>query len=57
MDISTKYVWVEPLKDKKGKTVQNVFIEIVNKSNCTPNKLWVDPDSHIRHKIKVDLDL
>ena len=57
MDISTKYVWVEPLKDKKGKTVLNVFMEIVNKSNCTPNKLWVDPDSHIRHKIKVDLDL
>ena len=25
-----------------GKTVLNVFIEIVNKSNRKPNKLWVD---------------
>ena len=53
MDISTKYVWVEPLKDKKGKTVLNVFVEIVNKSNCKPNKLWVDQrrefcNEHIR---------
>ena len=25
-----------------GKTVLNVFIEIVNESNRKPNKLWVD---------------
>ena len=42
IDISTKHVWVEPLKDKTGKTVLNVFVEIVNKSNCKPYKLWVD---------------
>ena len=29
-DIFTKYVWVKPLKDEKGKTVLNAFIEIVN---------------------------
>ena len=32
------------MKDKKGKTVLNVFIEIVNESNHKPNKLWVDQE-------------
>ena len=34
--------WVKPLKDKKGKTVINAFIEIVNESNHKPNKLCID---------------
>ena len=42
IDVFTKYAWVKPLKNKKGKTVLNVFIEIVNESNRKPNKLWVD---------------
>ena len=42
IDVFIKYAWVKPLKDKKGKTVLNAFIEIVNGSNCKPNKLWVD---------------
>ena len=42
IDVFTKYAWVKPLKDKNGKTVLNAFIEIVNESNCKPNKLWVD---------------
>ena len=33
---------VKRLKDKKGKTVLNVFTEIVNESNRKPNELWVD---------------
>ena len=41
-DVLTKYAWVKPLKDKKGKTAPNAFIEIVNESNRNPNKLWVD---------------
>ena len=39
IDFFTKYACVKPLKDKKGKTVLNVFIEIVNESNCKLNKL------------------
>ena len=35
----TKYAWVKSLKDKKGKTVLNAFMKIVNESNCKPNKL------------------
>ena len=42
IDVFTKYAWVKPLKDKKGKTVLNAFIDIVNESNRIPNKLWVD---------------
>ena len=33
MDVFTKYAWVKPLKNKKGKTVPNAFNEIVNESN------------------------
>ena len=33
---------MEPLKDKKAKTVFNGFIEIVIKSKHKPNKLWAD---------------
>ena len=39
-----KYAWVKSLKDKKGKTVVNSFIEIINESNCEPNKLWVNQE-------------
>ena len=42
IDVFSKYAWVEPLKDKKGKAVLNTFIEIVNESNCKPNKSWFD---------------
>ena len=37
-----KYEWVKPLKDKKGKTVLDTFIEIVNEFNCKPNKSKAD---------------
>ena len=43
--------WVKPLQDKKGKTVINAFIEIVNKSNCKPNKLWVDQGRLFYYKL------
>ena len=33
---------IKPLKGKKGKTVLNAFIEIVNGFNRKPNKLWVE---------------
>ena len=32
IDVFTKYAWIKLLKDKKGKTVLNAFIEIVNES-------------------------
>ena len=42
IDAFIKYACVKLLKDKKGKTVFNAFIEIINESNRKPNKLWVD---------------
>ena len=42
IDVFTKYALVKPLKDKNAETVFHGFIEIVNKSKCAPNKLWVD---------------
>ena len=47
----TKYAWVKPLKHKKGKTVLNAFIEIVNQSNCKPNKLCVDQGREFYSKL------
>ena len=47
IDVFTKYAWVKPLKDKKGKTVLNAFIEIVNESNCKPNNISVDQGKKI----------
>ena len=42
IDVFTKYALVKPLKDKNAETVFHGFVEIVNKSKCAPNKLWVD---------------
>ena len=41
---------LNPLKGKKGKTVFNAFIEIVNESNCKTNKLWVDQGREFHNK-------
>ena len=51
IDVFTKYAWVKHLRDKKGKTVPNAFIEIVNESNCKPNKLWVDQGREFYNKL------
>ena len=42
IDVFTKYARIKPLKNTKGKTVLNDFIEIVNKSKRKPNKLLAD---------------
>ena len=51
IDVSTKYAWVKPLKDKKGKATLNTFTEIVNESNCKLNKLWVDQGREFYNKL------
>ena len=45
IDIFSKYVWVIPLKDKKGISIANVFQIILKESNRKPNKIWVDKGS------------
>ena len=44
IDVFIKNTRVKPLKDKKAKTVFHDFVEIVNESSRTPNKLWVDQE-------------
>ena len=45
IDIFNKYVWVAPLKDKKGVSIVNAFQKILKESNRKPNKIWVDKGS------------
>ena len=42
IDIFSKYVWVVPLKDKKGISIVNDFQKILDKSRRKPKKIWVD---------------
>ena len=41
VDLFSKYVWLVPLKDKKGITIVNGFQKIISKG-LKPNKIWVD---------------
>ena len=50
IDIYSKYVWVFPLKDKKGGSIVSAFQSILHNSmelhsNRKPNKIWVDKGS------------
>ena len=45
IDIFSKYVWVVPLKDKKGISIVKAFQSILKQSNRKPNKVWVDKGS------------
>ena len=45
--IFSKYVWVIPLKDKKGISIVNAFQIILKESNRKPNKIWVDKGSEL----------
>ena len=45
IDLFSKYVFVIPLKDKKGISIVNVFSKIIKQSNRKPNKIWVDQGS------------
>ena len=51
LDVFTKYAWVKLFKEKKGKTVPNGFIEIVNGSNRKPNKLCVDQGKEFHNSL------
>ena len=68
-DIYGKYAWVVPLKYKKGLTVTVARQKLLDKSNCRPNKLWINKDNkgynrsmkswlekyNIQEKLKEDL--
>jgi hypothetical protein len=50
IDCFSRYAWAVPIKDKKGDTVLNAFIEIINKSKRKPNRLWVDQGKEFVNK-------
>ena len=43
IDLLSKYVWIVPLKDKKGSSIVNAFQKIILEGR-KPNKIWVDQD-------------
>ena len=45
IDIFSKYAWVVPLNDKRGVIIVCAFQKVLGKSDCTPNKIWVDKGS------------
>ena len=45
IDIFSRYVWVIPLKDKKGVSIVNAFQKILDDSKRKPNEIWVDKGS------------
>ena len=51
IDTFTKYAWVKPLKDKKGKTDLKAFIEIANEPNQKPHSLWVSQGKEFHNKL------
>ena len=51
IDLFSKYVFVNPLKDKKGISIVNAFNKIIKQSNRKPNKLWVDQGSEFYNRV------
>ena len=56
IDLLSKYVWVVPIKDKKGASIVNAFKKILNDStellsHRKPNKKWVDQGSEFYNNI------
>ena len=45
IDIVSKYVWVIPLKDKKGVGIVNAFQKTLDKSRRKPDEIWLDKGS------------
>ena len=45
IDLFSRYAWVVGLKDKKGISIVNGFLKILNSSKRKPNKIWVDNGS------------
>ena len=51
IDLYSKYVFVVPLKDKKGISVTNGFNKIIKQSGRKPNKIWVDQESEFYNHV------
>ena len=45
IDTFSKYAWIAPLKDEKGRIIVAALQSILKQSNKKPNKIWVDKGS------------
>ena len=52
IDIFSEYAWIVSLKDKKDITITNTFQQILDYSDCKPNKIRVNKDSEFCYKLK-----
>ena len=50
IDLFGKYVWVVPLKDKRGISIVNAFQTIISKGRKT-SKIWVDQGRKFYNKL------
>ena len=50
INISSKYAWITPLKDKKGITITNAFQKVLKESKRKPNKIWEDKGSEFYNR-------
>ena len=41
IDLFSKYVWLIPIKDKKGTSIFNAFKKVIAEGR-KPNEIWVD---------------
>ena len=48
IDLFSKYVWIIPIKDKKGTSIVNAFKKTISKRK--PNKIYVDQGSEFYNK-------
>ena len=46
-DLLSKYMWVVPIKDKRGTSIVNAFQKIISNGK-NPNKIWVDQASEFK---------
>ena len=51
IDLYSNYVFVIPLKDKKGISIVNAFDKIIKQSKRKPNKIWVDQGSEFYNRV------
>ena len=51
VDTYSKYIWVVPLKNKKGITINNAFQKVLNESNHKSNQIWVDKGSEFYNRL------
>ena len=55
IDLFSKYVWVIPIKDKKGTSIAIAFKKVISEGQRKPNKILVDQGSEFYNQSFKDL--